>query len=82
MLNLLQALGLGECGFCKLVAVEPACSVTGEGLDQVPWNWKQLPLSSAPNLILLFSLSPSFLFRTLFWTQNFGFDNFLLIQQG
>ena len=35
-----QALGLGECGLCTLVAVEPACSVTGEGLDQVsvdPW---------------------------------------------
>ena len=36
----IQALGLGECGLCTLVAVEPACSVTGEGLDQVsvdPW---------------------------------------------
>ena len=32
-----QALGLGECGLCTLVAVEPACSVTGEGLDQVQW---------------------------------------------
>ena len=31
----IQALGLGECGLCTLVAVEPACSVTGEGLDQV-----------------------------------------------
>jgi hypothetical protein len=30
-----QALGLGAGGPGGLVTVEPACSVTGEGLDQV-----------------------------------------------